>query len=718
VDDAVTLTSSIPTTPDGPWVVITSRVRPSAGSVPVVRLAPLDLSSDAGLKAATDLFCGWYVRAGGDADSFNRADVLVKIVTLTGGIPLALRVAAAAAAATGLDAATARLAMGDGFEDVTRCIDRSVALLSSTDRLVFNAVGVTSGWVDVDVVVAVSGLGRGDATAALGSLVQHNLLEVEADGYRMLPPVHRFAVDHVREPMVPWNRCRSWCESMIEDTGRLLRHEQDVRLVVERLLHSAEVGDVASAVELTRALARAQFEALLQHVAGEFLSTVLASDALHDVSSVDHRIELLRMLAIAEGESQGVETALAILDEADRLVPNATDPDRAWARLQSLRAMFLHDAGSVREALELMRRCVAAARTVGDQFNEVQSRIYEAAMLLDLGRLTEADEVAAWVIEACDNTMSSLAHTAHSHRAVIALERGDRALCEALGRKQLSDATSLGEAIAAEYVLMLADPVAHASQLSAVHQTNPSRPGEWMVYLEAQASLATQALIDGEHDRAMTIASDIVVVAEAVPLFWMRLDGLLLVGDAALVGGAHRQAWLAYRTALALARAQGFATRAADAVDGLARLTLAGDRRRLALAASAAVRAACDADRRPRPWLPTLPVQRSRATPVVPAGWVNDADLTDLAIELIVSAAADHTRTTLDSDVARLSPAELRVARLVAEGCTNREIGERLHISRRTVETHIVHAFQKLDVQNRTQLATRINTSDVADSFA
>lgn len=234
-----------------------------------------------------------------------------------------------------------------------------------------------------------------------------------------------------------------------------------------------------------------------------------------------------------------------------------------------------------------------------------------------------------------------------------------------------------------------------------------------MVYLEAQASLATQALVAREHGRALTIASDIVVVAEALPLFWMRLEGLLLVGDAALVGGAHRQAWLAYRTALTLARAHGYATRVADAVDGLARLTLAGDIRRLALSTSTAIRAACDADRRPRPWLPALPVPRSGATTAVPDGWLVDTSLTDVAAELIVSAAADHSRTSEVPDVAQLSPAELRVARLVAQGCTNREIGERLHISRRTVETHIVHAFQKLDVQNRTQLATRINTSNI-----
>jgi DNA-binding CsgD family transcriptional regulator len=56
----------------------------------------------------------------------------------------------------------------------------------------------------------------------------------------------------------------------------------------------------------------------------------------------------------------------------------------------------------------------------------------------------------------------------------------------------------------------------------------------------------------------------------------------------------------------------------------------------------------------------------------------------------------------------RLSPAERRVAELVAQGLTNRDIGARLHIARRTVETHLAHSFQKLGVQNRTQLARTV----------
>lgn len=52
-----------------------------------------------------------------------------------------------------------------------------------------------------------------------------------------------------------------------------------------------------------------------------------------------------------------------------------------------------------------------------------------------------------------------------------------------------------------------------------------------------------------------------------------------------------------------------------------------------------------------------------------------------------------------------LTRTERRVVALLAEGLTNREIAERLFISSRTVETHVSHAFRKLRVSSRTELA-------------
>jgi DNA-binding CsgD family transcriptional regulator len=55
-----------------------------------------------------------------------------------------------------------------------------------------------------------------------------------------------------------------------------------------------------------------------------------------------------------------------------------------------------------------------------------------------------------------------------------------------------------------------------------------------------------------------------------------------------------------------------------------------------------------------------------------------------------------------------LTATELVVARLAAEGLTNRQVGERLFVSRRTVETHLAHVFAKLRVSGRAQLAVEV----------
>lgn len=52
-----------------------------------------------------------------------------------------------------------------------------------------------------------------------------------------------------------------------------------------------------------------------------------------------------------------------------------------------------------------------------------------------------------------------------------------------------------------------------------------------------------------------------------------------------------------------------------------------------------------------------------------------------------------------------ITDAEMDVVRLLVTGHTNREIGQRLHLSARTVETHVAHVMQKLGLGRRTEIA-------------
>ena len=54
-----------------------------------------------------------------------------------------------------------------------------------------------------------------------------------------------------------------------------------------------------------------------------------------------------------------------------------------------------------------------------------------------------------------------------------------------------------------------------------------------------------------------------------------------------------------------------------------------------------------------------------------------------------------------------LTKAEAKVAELVAEGLSNPDIARRLFISRRTVQSHVSHALEKLGLSSRVELAVK-----------
>jgi non-specific serine/threonine protein kinase len=69
-------------------------------------------------------------------------------------------------------------------------------------------------------------------------------------------------------------------------------------------------------------------------------------------------------------------------------------------------------------------------------------------------------------------------------------------------------------------------------------------------------------------------------------------------------------------------------------------------------------------------------------------------------------ALAFGTATPRPDSPAGLSARELEVAELVAAGLSNKAIAARLHLSVRTVESHVRHALAKVRVDNRTELAS------------
>jgi DNA-binding CsgD family transcriptional regulator len=94
----------------------------------------------------------------------------------------------------------------------------------------------------------------------------------------------------------------------------------------------------------------------------------------------------------------------------------------------------------------------------------------------------------------------------------------------------------------------------------------------------------------------------------------------------------------------------------------------------------------------------------------------------DLARRCGADAVAERAHTELRATGARprslalsgpasLTASERRVAELAASGLTNREIAQQLFVTRRTVETHLTHVFEKLGLDSRTEIEAALSSS-------
>jgi DNA-binding NarL/FixJ family response regulator len=179
-----------------------------------------------------------------------------------------------------------------------------------------------------------------------------------------------------------------------------------------------------------------------------------------------------------------------------------------------------------------------------------------------------------------------------------------------------------------------------------------------------------------------------------------RLDEAeAVLGQLEQQAAALRHKWatpaaLRCRALLLLAREQSdeAAAAAEQAGAAFAELGFPLDRARALLAAGAARRRAG---------------QRTRA-----------ADLLKSAIEILDELGAPLWREQAEHELRRASPrprrdreltsAERRVAALVAQGQTNREVAAQLFTTIRTVEAHLTRIYRKLGIRSRTQLARAI----------
>jgi len=103
---------------------------------------------------------------------------------------------------------------------------------------------------------------------------------------------------------------------------------------------------------------------------------------------------------------------------------------------------------------------------------------------------------------------------------------------------------------------------------------------------------------------------------------------------------------------------------------------------------------------------------RARELDAVAAGRIAGRELRELGVR----AWRRNARGAGAGALWDLSAREVEVARLVAEGSTNREIADLLGLSPRTVDRHLTNSLAKLGARNRTELAALVHTGSVRGS--
>jgi DNA-binding CsgD family transcriptional regulator len=78
-------------------------------------------------------------------------------------------------------------------------------------------------------------------------------------------------------------------------------------------------------------------------------------------------------------------------------------------------------------------------------------------------------------------------------------------------------------------------------------------------------------------------------------------------------------------------------------------------------------------------------------------------------------ARRELSKMAMSGSPAGLTETENRIAALVAQGQTNREVAAAMFVTENTVQTHVRHIFQKLAVRSRTELAARLLSTGGSD---
>ncbi|MCV7411522.1 LuxR family transcriptional regulator [Mycobacterium florentinum] len=436
-----------------------------------------------------------------------------------------------------------------------------------------------------------------------------------------------------------------------------------------------------------------------------------AQDALAVARQLDDSALITRALIVcgmsAVYDAEVVQTYLA---EAIELVRAAGD---RWTLCQILS----HQATAGAMAGEPTATRAAAeegrdlADAIGDPFYSRNCRTWLVIALLMEGHLAEAADVARSLAEeaeeAGDQLMKLYGRLVYG---VVLARQGQGPAAHAAAQSARIAAEVLGGVAEDTVYAVLGDAALAAGDGAAAIQfcetawkyTNPLRE----VFIRSTNAIAHAALASGDVAKARRWADENVAMTPG----WQRLPALVIRAYIAEAQGERGQAERDVHEALTIAdRTQAY-LHVDDALECLARLAVDdGNHQHAARLMGAAEPMR---QRMTHARFPMYQADYDTALDTVrealgqkdfDAVWAEGAALT--TEEAIAYAQRGRgARGRPASGWGSLTPVEQDVVRLVVEGLGNKDIGARLFISPRTVQTHLTHVYAKLGLTSRVQL--------------
>ena len=505
---------------------------------------------------------------------------------------------------------------------------------------------------------------------------------------------------------------------------------------VARSRYLAEAGDVTSAAGLLRehlgtaaagsdrcrvllALSRVVYEAEGVLVARQFAQAALAEAQEDPVLAAEARLAyaersqlpveqrrdlVTEALGLLRGQAEPDPAVLAqalrevalteyhlgagmprhLIDEAITLEEGLRPPPAVAWRASTILGECLKYVDGFTEADALLQLSAAQAEHEGDLASLAEISGHRAELALWLGRWDSADGLAGDAIRyAAQTEQEGRMAMARYFHALVAIHRGETDTA----RERLRASVAAADTAEDEWVRMLATAAAGFLELSA-GATATARDR----LAEVDAFATQQLLSEPRQWRYLSDYVEALVACGELELATERLARLKQWSDRS--GG-----WASVLAARASAHVKEAVGDRAGALEDLG----------VALEL-----------------LDTLPLPFARARTLLNHGSLcRRAGQRRVARESLdaASAAFDSLGATLWSDRCRaelarvggrsaaaetLTAAEQAVARLVADGASNKEVAATLSISPRTVEVHLGHVFRKLGIRSRGQLASRL----------